>query len=86
VMGIITGTPVPRAMIVARSNPQAFIVNEGAFAGSASGGGCSQELVAIRDNELVFETRTNDPNMAPIVTVLQMEADRVTADIDGYRQ
>jgi len=85
VMGIITGTPVPRAMVVARSNPQAFIINEGAFAGSSSGAGCTQELVAIRDNELVFETRTNDPNMAPVQTVLQMEADRVRADIDGDR-
>lgn len=48
--GLITGTPVPRAMILVTGNPQAFMLTEGALAG----GDCNYKLTEIRENEIVW--------------------------------
>lgn len=53
-MGLVTGTPVPRAMFSIPSSNQAVIVTEGALAGPD----CSNRLTDIRDNEAVFEQVT----------------------------
>ena len=78
-MALVTGTPLPRAMFVTRSGSlKAEIVTEGALAGPT----CSNQLVEIRDNEVVFEQQTSG-GTAPVRTVLQLNENRVSADIFG---
>lgn len=78
-MALVTGTPLPRAMFVHRAGGlRAEIVTEGALAGPD----CSNELVEIRDNEVVFEQKTSG-GTAPVRSVLQLNEDRVTAQIFG---
>ena len=79
-MGLVTGTPLPRAMFSQRSGAKAVIVTEGAFAGD----NCNQELVAIRDNEVVFELRTTG-DTGRATTVIMLNDDRLPAEILGYR-
>lgn len=54
IMGLVTGTALPRAMILAPGSEQAIIVTEGALAGPD----CTNRLVDIRDNQIVFEQIT----------------------------
>lgn len=79
-LGLVTGTPLPRAMFRAGDRDQGIIVTEGTFAGPD----CEQELVQIRDNEVVFEQRTTG-DTARATTVITLNEERVAAEILGYR-
>lgn len=80
-LGLITGTPLPRAMFrPGNSAVQAIIVTEGTYAGPD----CEQELTTIRDNEVVFEQRTTG-DTGRATTVITLNEERVAAEILGYR-
>jgi Tfp pilus assembly protein PilP len=69
-LGLVTGTPTPRAMFRARGQGQAVIVTEGALAGP----NCTQRIVDIRDNEVVFQEITfNEGNRNETVLALNEE-------------
>jgi Tfp pilus assembly protein PilP len=53
-VGLITGTPVARAMFTIPGSSQAIFVTEGAKIGPT----CSNRIVDIRDNEVVIEQMT----------------------------
>lgn len=80
-LGLITGTPLPRALFVPRGGAvQGVIVTEGTYAGP----NCEQELTTIRDNEVVFEQRTTG-DTGRATTVITLNEERVAAEILGYR-
>lgn len=54
-VGLITGTPVARAMFTIPGSSQAIFVTEGAKIGPS----CSNRIVDIRDNEVVIEQMTS---------------------------
>ncbi len=54
-IGLITGTPVARAMFTIPGGNQAIFVTEGAKVGPS----CSNRIVDIRDNEVVIEQMTS---------------------------
>jgi Tfp pilus assembly protein PilP len=70
--GLMTGTPVPRAMFTAPSQPQAVFVTEGAKVGPR----CGYRLIDIRDNEVVFEELTSVEEVRT-QTVLTLNANRI---------
>ena len=63
-IGLVTGTAAPRAMIRAYGEGQAFIVREGARIGPH----CSSAIFAIRDNEVVIHQEIGP--YGPIETVI----------------
>lgn len=72
VMGLITGTALPRAMFLAGGDAQAIIVTEGALAGPD----CTNRLIDIRDNQVVFEQQTMEES-GRVETVLEMNEARI---------
>lgn len=70
--GLMTGTPVPRAMFTTPSLPQAVFVTEGAKVGPR----CGYRLIDIRDNEVVFEEMTSVEEVRT-QTVLTLNANRI---------
>ena len=80
-MALVTGTPLPRDV------RHALRLVEGGDrdrrrAGRAT---CSNQLVEIRDNEVVFEQQTSG-GTAPVRTVLQLNENRVSADLATERR
>lgn len=66
-IGLITGTSVPRAMFVAEGGSQATMVTEGSLVGP----NCTNRITNIRDNEVVIEPRTmGETQSSPIILVL----------------
>lgn len=74
VIGLVTGTALPRAMFRMPGTAQAVIVTEGALAGPD----CSNRLIDIRDNEVVFEQVTMSEQDRSITT-LQLNESRVAS-------
>ncbi len=72
ILGLITGTALPRAMVLAGGNPQAQIITEGTLAGP----NCTNRLVDIRENQLVFE-QVSMTETAGVETVLELTAQRI---------
>ena len=71
-IGLITGTAVPRAMFLARGDRQAVMVTEG----DSVGPNCSNRITSIRDNEVVIEPYTvGETASSPIY--LQLNDDRL---------
>ena len=54
-IGLITGTAVPRAMLLADGNRQAVMVTEGDLVGP----NCTNRITNIRDNEVVIEPQAS---------------------------
>jgi Tfp pilus assembly protein PilP len=66
-IGLITGTSVPRAMFVSDGTRQAIMVTEGSLVGP----NCTNRITNIRDNEVVIEPRTvGETQASPIILVL----------------
>ncbi len=66
-MGLITGTPVPRAMFTETGSRQAVMVTEGSMIGP----NCTNRITNIRDNEVVIEPRTvGETQTSEIVLIL----------------
>lgn len=73
VMGLVTGTALPRAMFLIPGSRQAIIVTEGALAGPD----CSNRLVDIRDNQVVFEQITMGDEER-VETILELNQSRIS--------
>jgi Tfp pilus assembly protein PilP len=66
-IGLITGTPIPRAMFLARGANQAVMVTEGDLVGP----NCTNRITNIRDNEVVIEPHTvGETSTSPIIIPL----------------
>ncbi|MCB9507099.1 MAG: pilus assembly protein PilP [Myxococcales bacterium] len=77
-LGIITGTAMPRALVQAGAGTrQAVIMTEGMLAGP----NCTQRLVDIRENEIVFREVTFD-DTSFTETILQLSDIRLAAQVD----
>jgi Tfp pilus assembly protein PilP len=69
-IGLITGTAVPRAMFTSLGNRQAIMVSEGHLVGP----NCTNRITNIRDNEVVIEPRTvGETASSPIILALNDE-------------
>lgn len=73
IMGLVTGTALPRAMFLTPGSRQAVIVTEGALAGPD----CTNRLVDIRDNQVVFEQITMGEEDR-VETVLELNEHRIS--------
>lgn len=78
-IGLITGTPVPRAMFQSegRGDGKALIVTEGALVGPR----CSQRITEIRDNEVVV-TQLSDVEEERTQTIIPLTRTTVDAEVD----
>lgn len=78
-IGLVTGTPVPRAMFDVPGSPggRAVIVGEGAKVGPR----CGSRISDIRDNEVVVE-QLSAIESERVETVLTLNAVRVEASIE----
>jgi Tfp pilus assembly protein PilP len=78
-LGLITGTPVPRAMFNVPSAPggRAVIVGEGAKIGPR----CGSRIADIRDNEVVVE-QMSAIEAERVETILTLNATRIEAEIE----
>ncbi|TVR01464.1 MAG: hypothetical protein EA398_09630 [Deltaproteobacteria bacterium] len=65
-LGLITGTPVPRALIVPPGTSQAIIATEGARIGPR----CTRRIEVIRDNEVVISTFGDEDDRRRVILVL----------------
>jgi Tfp pilus assembly protein PilP len=79
-LGILTGTAVPRAMFLVPGTRQALFVTEGARVGPR----CSFRVVDIRDNEVVFEQLTSIESERQ-QSILTLHQERVAAEIINDR-
>jgi hypothetical protein len=76
-IGLVTGTAVPRAMFAsATANGRAIIVTEG----SRVGPNCSQFISDIRDNEVVVTQRSSGGDEMRTETSVMLNTERVEAE------
>lgn len=77
VLGLLTGTAVPKALVLAGNDAQAHIVTEGTRVGPR----CSNRIVEIRDNEVVIAPfGADDDERRRIILVLSEQP--VDAEIE----
>lgn len=81
-IGLITGTAVPRAMFASNSmNRRAIIVTEGARVGP----NCSQFISDIRDNEIIVTQRSAGGDEMRTETSVMLNTERVEAEFIPLR-
>jgi hypothetical protein len=79
-VGLVTGTPVPRAMFTVLTEPEALFLTEGAKIGP----NCSFRIIEIRENEVVVEQLTAIESDR-VQTILPLNPERVEAEVFANR-
>lgn len=79
-VGLVTGTPVPRAMFTVLTEPEALFLTEGAKIGPD----CSFRIIEIRENEVVVEQLTSIESDR-VQTILPLNPERVEAEVYANR-
>lgn len=83
-IGLVTGTTVPRAMFIAPGSPQAIILSEGALVGP----NCNFRLQEIRDNEvhLLRIAGGEGQQLGAVIALQSAEPEAEVEDVDRQRE